>query len=347
MTESGMFMMQTCIVGRQCEPNELDSCLTVSPFDVVVLVLSAAVADDDPVREFLMSASRTFPSDAHLVARRAVRGTYDTKGLRAEKHCYWIEDRVFLVVHRAKVRMCVYTRWVPTTAVAGLDMGVVDVHLDTTRQKLPGFKLGIVYIGCAMDETVVEALAGMCVCGRVAMVTGWFGKGNRERVTALAELSGASWKTPLYQEIRVQPTAVAGGRVQPTAVAGGRVLLHPSYYIIFGPYKVVKWPTEPTALPQEHPMSDLQAEMELASGHPTWPLYERGSPFVHNFGPVVMKALDFRKVPGNCFQTNVWFGTSVPSQKSQRKAIDKSKGKRKGKFSGKGGSKAKGKGKFQ
>ena len=347
MTESGMFMMQTCIVGRQCEPNELDFCLTVSPFDVVVLVLSAAVADDDPVREFLMSASRTFPSDAHLVARRAVRGTYDTKGLRAEKHCYWIEDRVFLVVHRAKVRMCVYTRWATTTAVAGLDFGVVDVHLDTTRQRLPGFKLGIVYIGCAMDETVVEALAGMCVCGRVAMVTGWFGKGNRERVAALAQLSGATWKTPLYQAVRVQPTAVAGGRVQPTAVAGGRVLLHPSYFIIFGRYKIVKWPTEPTALPQEFPMSDLQAEMELASDHPTWPLYERGSPFVHNFGPVVMKPLDFSKVPGNCFQTNVWFGTAVPSQKSQLKAIDKSKAKGKGKFWGKRGSKAKGKGKFQ
>ena len=323
-----MFMMQTCIVGRQCEPNELDFCLTVSPFDVVVLVLSAAVADDDPVREFLMSASRTFPSDAHLVARRAVRGTYDTKGLRAEKHCYWIEDRVFLVVHRAKVRMCVYTRWVPTTAVAGLDMCVVDVHLDTTRQKCPGFKLGIVDIGCAMDETVVEALAGMCVCGRVAMVTGWFGKGNRERVAALAQLSGATWKTPFYQEVRVTDRA---------AVAGNRVLLHPSYFIIFGRYKNLQWPTEPAALAQEFPMGDdLLAEMELSSDHPTWSLYERGSPFVHNLGAVKMKSLDFSRMPGNCFVTNVWFGTAVPSQRRQQLAIDKSKAKGRGKAKGKG-----------
>ena len=124
-------MVQTCIVGNQCEPRELSIKLTASHFDVVVLVVSAAVADDDPVREFLLSASNIFPSDSHSVS---LHNTYDTKGLRAEKHCYWIEDRVFLVVHRAKVRMCVYTRWATTTAVAGLDFGVVDVHLDTTRQ---------------------------------------------------------------------------------------------------------------------------------------------------------------------------------------------------------------------
>ena len=182
VSESGNFMLQTCIVGKQCEPGELRIKLTASPFDVVVLVLSAAVADDDPVRDFPISA-------ATIIKYGSYRST---EGLIEEKHVYWIEDRVFLVVHRAKVQLCVYTQWATPTAVAGLKFGVVDVHLDTTRQRLSIFKLGIVYISCAMDEAVVKALAGMCVCGRVAMVTGWFGKGNRERVAALAQLSGAT-----------------------------------------------------------------------------------------------------------------------------------------------------------
>ena len=136
------------------------------------------------------------------------------------------------------------------------------------------------------------------------------------------------------------------------AVAGDRVLLHPSYFIICGRYRNVKWPTEPTALPQEFPMGDeLLAEMEPSSDHPIWSLYEQGSPFVQNLGAVTTKYLDFKKVPGNCFQTSVWFGTSVLSQKRQRRAIDRSrgtakgKGKAKGKDKGKGMGKAEGKGK--
>ena len=74
-----------------------------------------------------------------------------------------IERIVFLIVHRAKVTHCVYTPWTTRTAVAGLDFGVVDVMWGTTRQKLPSFRFGIVDIRCAMDDAVVESLAGMCV----------------------------------------------------------------------------------------------------------------------------------------------------------------------------------------
>ena len=166
-----------------------------------------------------------------------------------------------------------------------------------------------------MNNDVVRALAGMYVCGRVAMVTGWFGIGNRVRLTELAKLSGATWKTPMYQEVS----------------CGERILVHPSYIIIFGRYRKVTWPSAVAVFELGFFGRGLVSEMEPADDVPTWSLNRKGNIFVQGLGNVKMKIPDREKMPSHCFQTSVWLGASIPGQGSLKRRIEeKGQGKVKG-----------------
>ena len=152
----------------------------------------------------------------------------------------------------------------------------------------------------------------MCVCGRVAMVTGWFGKGNKERVAELAALSGATWKTPMYQEVWT----------------GDQLLVHPSYIIIFGRFKLIKPRSAVAGLEPEFFGPDLVGEMEPSAEVPTWALNYRGSCFVQKMGQVKMNDPDVSKMPRRCCQTSVCFGSALPSQRRQKqKAAEKARAK--------------------
>ena len=52
-------MVQSCFVGKECTEDDLSVKLAESLFDAIVLVLSSAVAGDDAVCMFLMSAFAT------------------------------------------------------------------------------------------------------------------------------------------------------------------------------------------------------------------------------------------------------------------------------------------------
>ena len=182
---------------------------------------------------------------------------------------------------------------------------MVEVFLETTRQRLPKFNLGIVDIQCEMNRDVVRALAAMCVCGRVAMVTGWFGKGNNEQVANFAAVAGATWQTPMYQAVH----------------CGAQILVHPSYIILFGWFRNVSWPKTDVVFDPGYFGSDLVSEMESAEYVPTWPMNTNGNVFVQGLGNVKMKTPDRGKMPEHCFQTSVWLGTSVPSQARQKRGI--------------------------
>ena len=107
----------------------------------------------------------------------------DVAAVASEKAVYKA-GRVLIVVHRAKIDMCVYTAW-NCTAVADstqVQMGSLDLHLNTARQRVPHIKVGILDIRCAMDDSIVGALAEWIVCDSVALIKGWFGKWQQRRV---------------------------------------------------------------------------------------------------------------------------------------------------------------------
>ncbi len=55
---------------------------------------------------------------------------------------------------------------------------LATVHIDATRQRMPLIKVGIVGIRCPIGDGSIRALAAWIACGRLALLTGWFGKGQ-------------------------------------------------------------------------------------------------------------------------------------------------------------------------
>ena len=101
MAEDGNYMVQSCIVGKECTEEDLSAKLAASPFDVIVLILSAAVADGDTVHQFPMAA---YANNKRFGARagKAVGGNASLKNLLKEKAIYKLETRIFLIVSRAR-----------------------------------------------------------------------------------------------------------------------------------------------------------------------------------------------------------------------------------------------------
>ena len=260
--------------------------------------------------------------------------------LVAEKAVCKVHERCFVFAHRAKVPSVTYTEWNGSPAVAEdeqLRFGSLVIYLDTARQRAKSIRLGVVDLRCQMTDAMVGALADWIVADRVAVVTGWFGYGNGQKVAELAEKSGATWKTPLFQEVRLlnnqanlRNPAVANNMALHAAVADGLGIALPNYFIIFGRFSAITWPSVPTEVPEGFRLGvDLIKDMEVSSDMPCWAYNERGSPFVSHLGKAAMKPVDFRRVAHYSFQTSVWFGASTPSQRNLHRS--RGKGKSKGK----------------
>ena len=162
---------------------------------------------------------------------------------------------------------------------------------------------------------------------RLALITGWFGMDNSEMVQQLARSSGASWERPLYQEVEY-----AADRSR-----GQSSLTLPSYFIIFGSYRAIRWPNLPSTVPIRFEVGwDILDEMVPCSFMPSWAYTTEASPFVPHLGKVQMKHVNFERVAAHSFQISLWFGTSTPSKSSQAKCSFRSRGKdSKGKGKGK------------
>ena len=202
-------------------------------------------------------------------------------------------------------------------------MGSLDLHLNTARQRVPHIKVGIMDIRCAMDDSIVGALAEWIVCDRVALITGWFGNGNSDMVEKLAFKSGACWKTSLYQEVEFAEDRSRGT----SRSRGGRFCTRPSYFIIFGSFRAIRWPPEPTVVPHDFDFgSDLEADMEPSHLIPVWENNEEGLAFVSHLGNVAMKRVGVSKASPRSSQSSLWLGTATPSKNSQHKFLARSRG---------------------
>ncbi len=338
----GNMMLQSCVVGKECTPQDLCEKLSKSGFDVIVVTMTTAVADDDAGLVFLNCSSCS--TATYTTHQPCLFEVELVRTLVMEKAVYKVGERVFALVHRAKIPSCGYTAWNIAPQVRDgkqLLFGSLDINLDITRQRRKHIKIGIVDIRCEMDAPMAHALAEWIMHDEVAVVTGFWGKGNGEMVAQLASLGGATFKMPVYQEV-VYPHPT-------TAVAEREGFTYPSYFLLFGKYKSVRWPPEPTEVPEWFKLGeDIRDAMENSTTLPTWKYNERGSPFVPNLGKATVKDVAFDKLPAHSFMTSVWFGAATPSQRNQQNAIHRSRGtgggsrgKGRGKCRGKGRGKAK------
>ena len=198
-------------------------------------------------------------------------------------------------------------------------VGTMTVTLYTVPQGLKHFNLGILDGRSITEPEVIAAVADWVVQDRVAMLIGYFPK-DKALVEELAHATGATWESPLYQELRVWTDH---GRIRGTH----ELMAPPTYMMTFGLYRRVKRPTRAQKLPFRMQMGDdLMLEMLHFEDLPSWKRNDKGSVFVPNHGSIIMKPADFNWWISHVYQTCVWLGSSLPSQ-SWREKRDKRKKK--------------------
>ena len=306
-------MVQSCVVGRECDPDELCEVLRVSGFDVIVVIETSAVEKMDKVNGFLLD---TLQAQARMRANDEQVPTF-LKSLLKEKAVHQATDKIYIFVHRGKVSSWTYTAW-DSTAVAEpelLQFGSLHVDFYVHRQRVAHFRLGIVEIWRWLDEPALQALQAWIETDTVAAVTGWWGCGNEEQVGKLAERCKSTWSTPLYNDFVFEVKSPTNWTTC-------------TYFLLFGKCFSVTWPEQPSVVPRDfHFGDDIRHLLRPVANMPWWPRGE-SRPDVQNLGKVNMKQIAWKTSPQCCFQTSLWLGESVPSVRSQIRQ-EKGKGKRK------------------
>ena len=121
-------------------------------------------------------------------------------------------------------------------------------------------------------------------------------------------------------------------------------LAHPSYFLLFGLYKTMKWPTSTPTLPDDWELGeDIRSDMILSERVPEWKRNDLGSTSVPHLGAIKMKPINWEWWSPHTFQTCVWLGTAIPSKASQLRQL-RSRGKGSGDSRGSGSERGSGRG---
>ena len=93
------------------------------------------------------------------------------RGALREKRVHQVSDKISAVIHRAKVVACTYRRWMVLDPSEDVPLGTLRLGLNTKRQRLQSFKLGIFDAREVTSSHVIAAVADWVVEDRVAMLT--------------------------------------------------------------------------------------------------------------------------------------------------------------------------------
>ena len=331
----GNLMLANWAVGKEASIDNVGRILGSAPFDCVVMVLTSAVAETDPIAKYLadLDSSRNDAKQWDNMHPQVAQ-------IHFEKAVYKCSSRVYVAIHKAKVKGVMYVERLkrcehqfslPLAVVTdqqypAITFGTLTLRMDQTRQRYEEIKIGIVDMrGRVNSDWHAGHLVEWIVSDRLAAVTGHFGE-NCELVAEIAERANAVHFEPLMQRITWQDPQLRHWRT----------LTFPNYWLFFGYYRTIAVAAKIEPLPESLAFAeDLWDETTLDCGFPTWTPNDEGSPFVPNLGAIKMKDIDWNKWVDNVFQQVLWLGTATPSHNSQEKQ-KKRKGKGWGKSWGKG-----------
>ena len=193
----------------------------------------------------------------------------------------------------------------------------LHVTMSEKRQRLEQINIGFLTVQGSVSEAENQALVQWLVVSRIAILTGFFGD-NKGLVETLAIKAAAIGYTPFYQDLWCQNNRSRGWEC----------LTHPSYFLLFGLYRAMRWPASTPTLPDDFELGeDIRNDMILIRHSPEWPRNDQGSTSVPKLGNIKMKEVDWNKWCPQTFQTCLWLGTATPSKKSQEKSKLRSRGK--------------------
>ena len=328
------FMVANWIIGKDCDEFELSEKLRQAPFDVVVLVLTTAVAGGDNILEWLTRLAENSHDDEHSCL-----------AVLEEKIVRNLHPSVFVALHRAKVEGCEYkTCAFRSGGVSNqVHFGTLRLMMDTTRQSLPSIKLGILDARGPVSTKEVDTLAKWVVADQLAILTGFF-PDDPAVVESLAVRAGAIYFRPLAQ----------GAAWWDTWESRWVGMMARNYFLFFGYYKRVA---------EAYPYASIKVDWELGwdvwrdmvepNRWPGWEHNDAGSVGVPRLGVIKTKQADLGRWAQNCLQTCVWIGTAIQGSGAQQRYWDRpnrscgqaSKGEGKEKSKSKGQHTKKGRGK--
>jgi hypothetical protein len=325
----GNLMVANWLISKRCDPFELGATLTLAPFDCIVVIMSPAVAETDPIVKFFTDlADGNVDNDEKLAE------------VLREKAIFGLFDRVFVALHRAKIASCqFYLKSIRSRGDSDIFFGTLELIMDNSRQRMERITIGIVDVrGSDIERSDIDAMVEWIVLDRIALLTGNFPH-SREFVESLAMGAKAIHCEPMFQGVKYWSRECGDWWHGSSS----------TYFMLFGYYRSIKLPDEGfVAIPRGWSIGqDIWESLISMDDMPSWPQNDEGSVMVPNLGSIKMKDVDFGRWCQGTLQTCLWLGTAIPSYKSQQDQQNRSRGKAskdKGRSRGKA-SKDKGKGK--
>ena len=323
----GNMMIGTWVIGKECERGNLAIELARTPWDLLILVMSSAITEHHDIYIFLLQLARE--ARKRTGKHREARGL-EKVGPHLEKmdlgigtvfknkyvmcltysHDTATMARTFIVINRAKVSTTsvrrVRLRPPARISYSGpcdpVGMWLVELRLYCPRQNFEVMKVGIVDVRECMHGTAVAAVADCIVHENLDVLTGFFGSACNSWVTDLANKTHPISYTPVYQPLMT---------TEP--------LFHPTFYMWYAYYKQIVVPDfVPGAQAWWLNLSaDIVHDMVPVTDAPRWIRDDRGNALVQNVGSIKMKPLDWGRWIGGVYQTIIWLGTALPSNKKQ------------------------------
>ena len=132
-------MVATWSVGSACDVDELARKLCESPFDVSVLVLSSAVAEDVAIYTFLKHLASDEGCVQACKADICMRADVLTEKsvLCLGAGLGGVRSRVFVALHKVTIRVAYYAeKYIRSSGDTGVRFGSLTLVLDKTRQRM-------------------------------------------------------------------------------------------------------------------------------------------------------------------------------------------------------------------
>ena len=113
--------------------------------------------------------------------------------------------------------------------------------MSNRRQRMEQINIGILVLRGRLSEDEKQAFVEWLVVDRIAILTGFFGK-EAELVATVAKEAGAIGATPFYQCVWCRNNDRS---------RGWECLTHPSYFLVFGFYRAMRWPIYSPVVPDD------------------------------------------------------------------------------------------------
>jgi hypothetical protein len=249
----------------------------------------------------------------------------------SDKGVYRVSHRAFAVIHRSKVECCNITRRHlhdrPGDAHHRVEATTLHLTMSTLRQRMEHIEIGFLSCEREVEADDLEGLVDWLAKDPISILAVAAGDNGR-LVETLAVATAAIGCSPVCQDLWCWNSRSFGWEC----------LTHPSYFLLFGTYRSMQWPTSTPTLPDDFELGeDIRSDMILSSRAPAWPRNDPGSTAVPHLGSIKMKNVDWMRWCPQTFQTCLWLGTAIPSKKSQsRQLLSRSKRSGKARGSGKG-----------